>query len=158
MRFAALAFLVLVAGAAAASACGGDDDDADFSRAFAEVQSTVSQAGFGLADAHVAVSSCFTDEECTTAGDSLSRENATYIPVLETQITELENMEVPEDWVGVHAAYLEQLRLRVESGEQFIEGWKTFDDELIERSFETFRESQAKLADMLDELEALEAR
>ena len=134
------------------------DSEADFSLAFAKVQSAVSQAGFGLADAHVVVSSCVTDEECITAGDSLSRENATYIPVLETQIIELENMEVPEDWVGVHTAYLEQLRLRVESGEQFIEGWETFDDELIERSFETFRESQAKLADMLDELEVLEAR
>lgn len=131
------------------------DSDADFSLAFAEVQSTVSQAGFGLADAHVAVSSCFTDEECIAAGDSLSGENVTYIPILETQITELENMEVPEDWLGIHAAYLEQLRLRVESGEQFIEGWETFDDALIERSFETFRESQAKLADILDELEAL---
>ena len=134
------------------------DSEAGFSLAFAEVQSTVSQAGFGVANAHVAVSSCVTDEECITAGDSLSQENATYIPVLETQITELENMEVPDDWVGVHAAYLDQLRLRVESGEQFIEGWETFNDELIERSFETFRESQAKLADMLDELEVLEAR
>ena len=138
---------------------GSDSDsDADFFLAFAEVHSEVNQAGFGIADAHVAVSSCFTDEECTAAGDSLSRENLTYIPVLVTQITELENMEVPEEWLGVHAAYLEQLRLGVESGEQFIEGWATFDDELIERSFETFRESQAKLADVLDELEALEAR
>jgi hypothetical protein len=99
-----------------------------------------------------------TDEECVAAGDSLSREYATYIPVLEAQISELENMEVPEDYEGLHAAYLEQLRLRVESGELFIEGWETLDDELIERSFEKFRESQAKLADMLDEMEALEER
>lgn len=99
-----------------------------------------------------------TDEECFAAGNSLSREYATYVPVLEAQISELENMEVPEDYEGLHAAYLEQLRLRVESGEQFIEGWETSDDELIQRSFETFRESQAKLADMLDEMEALEER
>ncbi len=161
MKLAAIAAALLALGIVLGFAgCGGDDgsDDADFSLAFARVQSTVSEAGFGLADAHLAVSSCVTDEECITAGDSLSREYATYIPVLEAQITELENMGVPEDWVGVHAAYLEQLSLRVESGEQFIEGWETFDDELIDRSFETFRESQAKLADMLDELEALEAR
>ena len=160
MKLSALAFAFLaVAIAPGFAGCGIDgDDEADFNRTFMEVQSTVSQAGFGLADAHVAVSSCVTDEECITAGDSLSREYATYIPVLEAQISELENMEVPEDYEGVHAAYLEQLRLRVESGEQFIEGWETLDDELIERSFETFRESQAKLADMLDEMEALEER
>ena len=151
--------LIFALGIVSALLSGSDSDSgSDFSLAFLEVQSTVNQAGFGLAEAHIAVSSCFTDEECIIAGDSLSQENTTYVPILETQITELENMEVPEDFVGFHAAYLEQLRLRVESGEQFIEGWETFNDALIERSFETFRESQAKLADLLDELEALEAR
>ena len=151
--------LIFALGIVSALLSGSDSDSgSDFSLAFLEVQSTVNQAGFGVAEAHIAVSSCFTDEECIIAGDSLSQENTTYVPILETQITELENMEVPEDFVGFHAAYLEQLRLRVESGEQFIEGWETFNDALIERSFETFRESQAKLADLLDELEALEAR
>lgn len=161
MKLSALLVVVLALaiawGFAGCVDADGNDED-DFWRAFTEVQNTVSQAGFGVADAHVAISSCVTDEECVTAGDSLSREYATYIPILEAQISELENMEVPKDYEGIHAAYLEQLRLRVESGEQFIEGWETLDDELIERSFETFRESQAKLADMLDEMEALEER
>ncbi len=150
--------MILPVLAAAVSACGGDgNDEVDFSLAFGEVQANVNQAGFGVANALADVSSCTTDEECVDAGDSLAREYRAYVPVLDAQISALEGMDVPEDCQGLHAAYLEQMKLRVEAGDLYIEGWESFDDALLERSFQKFQESQAKLGDLLDELEALEA-
>jgi len=120
-----------------------------------EVIDTVNTAGFGIAEAFVDVSSCSTDDECIDAGDSLVREYTAYIPILEEHIRTLEGMEVPEDYQGFHTAYVEQLKLRVEAGEMIIEGWESFDDALLDRGFQKFRESQAKMGDIVDELEPL---
>ncbi len=161
MKLTAIAAILLALGIVFGFAgCVGDDgnDETDFLLAFGEVQANVNQAGFGLADALVDVGACVTDEECADTEGSVAREYRAYIPILDAQISALKGMDVPEDFQGLHAAYLEQMRLRVEAGELYIEGWDSLDDALLQRSFQKFQESQAKLADLLDELEAIEAR
>ena len=78
----------------------GGSEEADFTLAFGEVQANVNQAGFGVADALVDVSTCVTDEECVGAGDSLALEYGAYVPILDAQISALEDMDVPEDFPG----------------------------------------------------------
>jgi hypothetical protein len=144
-----------------ASATCGDGEGAvpvsrtEYSLRLGQVMDAVNQAGFGVADGFVAVSSCSSDEDCTDAGDLLVREYKLYIPVLEAEVDKLEGLEPPESYEGLHNAYLEQLRLRIEAGEMIIEGWESFDDALLERGFAKFREAQAKMSDILDELQLL---
>ena len=161
MKLTTLAVVILALGIVLVFAgCASEDgnDETDFLLAFGEVQANVNQAGFGLADAFLDLDACVTDDECVDAGGSLAREYRAYVSILDTQISALNGMDVPEDFQGLHAAYLEQMRLRVDAGELYIEGWDFNDGALLERSFEKFAEAQAKQRDLLDELEAIEAR
>ena len=149
--------LLLAIGLVSALLTGSDSDsEADYGLALGEVMNTVNQNGFGVADGFVAAQSCSTDEECLEAGDLLVGEYSGYIPILEAQISKLESLEPPADYQGLQAAYVEQLKLRVEAGELIIDGWESFDDALLEQGLTKFRESQAKLGDMLDELQAVQ--
>jgi hypothetical protein len=134
----------------------GSDEETEYGLSLAEVMDTVNQAGFGVADGFVAVQSCSTDQACINAGDLLASEYREYIPILNAQIRKLESLEPPSDYRGLHAAYVEQLKLRVEAGQLIIDGWESPDDVLLEQGFAKFRDSQAKLGDILDELQALE--
>ena len=149
--------LLFAIGLASALLSGSDSDsEADYGLAFGEVIDAVNQNGFGVADGLVAVQSCSTDEECLDAGDLLASEYAEYIPILDAQISKLESLDPPADYQGLHAAYVDQLKLRVEAGELITDGWESLDDALLEQGFTKFSESQAKLGDILDELRALQ--
>jgi len=134
------------------TACRNGEDNSQYILAFGEVAHTVNQSGYDLADSFLLLSSCVTDEQCAEATDGLVRELERYIPVIETQIQKLEQLEPLDDWQGLQSTYLEQLRLRVDGGKMIIDGWESADEALVAQGFERFQESQAKLGEILDEL------
>jgi hypothetical protein len=60
------------------------------------------------------------------------------------------------EWDQFHSPKNLSMALAVEAGELIIDGWQSLDDALLEQGVPKLRESQAKLRDILDELQALQ--
>jgi hypothetical protein len=156
MRCALLGSVALAASSLAITCGSSGSSDEEYADQLAEVQGAVAEAGFEVAQPFIDVSSCSTDEECVEAGDSLVAGLKSYNPTIESQISALESFEVPDEFTEFHDLYVEQLRLRVEAGDMIIEGWETADDDLLNDGFTRWQEAQAKLSEIVDELQSLQ--
>ena len=153
--------VLLFAIAVTAVACtdgGGsspDDDLVSYELAFLEVQEAVGEAGFGIAFGLVEFEACVTDEECGDAILLVADEYVSYVAVLEEQIGVLNGLDPPASFRSLHDNYSEQLALRKDAGELWIDGADTLDVDKLTLSQEKFSESQALLPDILDDLQEL---
>jgi hypothetical protein len=132
-----------------------DDGLLSYQLAFIEVQEAVGEAGFGVAEGLLEFEACVTDEECGDAILLVADEYVPYVAILDDQIRVMNEINPPPTYRSLHENFIEQLGLRQEAGQLWIDGADTLDAAKLTLSQEKFRESQAVYLDILDDLQEL---